>query len=154
MLAEQSGRGDSSGDHFDPWQGRPGAGSLDHLRRFVHQWFGWLDRGAPVERLVAHLATTNLTLQLPEGKVSSYREFRNWHANWSSRYRRVRHELHEVVVAWDREDGYTVDLWGRRLTEAASDGRSHIATFRQKWHVRTSPSGALEIERLEARLLG
>jgi len=154
MLTERTERSGSSGDHSDPWQGRPGAGSLDSLRRFVHQWFNWLDRRAPVERLVAHLATTNLSLQFPEGKVSSYREFRNWHAGWTSRYRQVRHELHEVVVAWDAQDGYSVDLWGRRITEAASDGLMRVALFRQRWQVRTSPSGALEIERCEARLLG
>jgi len=154
MPAEQTGRGSSSGAPIDPWQGRPGAGSLDNLRKFVHLWFGWLDRGAPVERLVAHLATTNLHLELPEGRVSSYREFRNWHAGFAMRYRRIRHELHEVVVAWDCDEGYTVDLRCRRITQSMSDGVERVAAFRQKWHVRTAPSGALEIERCQTQQIG
>jgi hypothetical protein len=154
MAAEHTSRGDNSGRSGDPWEGRTGAGGLDSLRRFVHQWFSWLDRGVPVDRLVAHLATNNLQMQLPEGKISSYREFRTWYSAYSARYRKVRHELHEVVVAWDKEDGYTVELWGRRYTESSASGMPRLDTFRQKWRVRVSGSSTLEIERYEMFLLG
>ncbi len=154
LLTERSAHSGSSGDNSDPWEGRPGVGGLDNLRRFVHQWFNWLDRSVPVDRLVAHLATNNLHMQLPEGKISSYREFRGWYSAFTARYRRVRHELHEVIVAWDRDDGYTVELWGRRYTESNIDGLSRIDTFRQRWRVRVSGTSTLEIERCEVQMLG
>ena len=82
----------------------------NEIKSFVYQVFSLFDRHANVSQLLFLFADEDLEMRLPEGPITSTKEFENWYAGIGAKYQSNTHTLERVDVTIPEKGDYRVDL--------------------------------------------
>lgn len=120
----------------------------EEVRLLVTDWYGKLDRHAPVEELLPLLDDERLEMRFPETTVRGAADFPRWYSAVTSEFFDEVHELASLDVSLEGDEAavtLVVD-WQRRTWDPPA-ARSTWLGFHaaQRWTVRRSPSRGIAV---------
>lgn len=106
----------------------------NEIKSFVYQVFSLFDRHADVGQLLFLFADEDLEIRLPEGPITSTKDFEKWYAGIGTRYQSNTHTIEKLEVTIPSKGDYRVDLvvhW----QALGRDGKFVSQRFHQLWKV-------------------
>lgn len=117
------------------------------IRRFVRQWFLWMDQLADEELYLDSLDEKDLVMHLPEKTLRSRADFLKWYQGLRTTVEANAHQVGEITVARNAAGRYEagfVDDW--RATAFTGENREH--RFLNLWEVDVGADGRVVVHRV------
>ena len=105
----------------------------NEIKSFVYQVFSLFDRHAEISQLLL-LFAEDITMVVPEGKITSHQEFEKWYRDIGLRYHSNAHQIERLDVQIPAKGDYRVDLtvhW----QALGIDGKYTSHRMRQQWQI-------------------
>ena len=105
----------------------------NEIKSFVYQVFSLFDRHAEISQLLL-LFAEDITMVVPEGKITSHQEFEKWYRDIGLRYQSNAHQIERLDVQIPAKGDYRVDLtvnW----QALGIDGKYTSHRLRQQWKI-------------------
>lgn len=116
------------------------------IRRFVHQWFLWMDQLADDELYLGNLDERDLMMKVGEKTLHSRADFQKWYQGLRTTLEANTHLLGDITVARTATGSFLVgfvDTW--QATTFTKEHWEH--RFLHQWEVTLAPDGRVVIHR-------
>ena len=102
------------------------------VKGFAYQFFSLLDHQAELNQVIVLFSDTDLLLQVPEGRMSTFQELREWYTKVRTKYQSNIYTIEKISFSTPSRGSYRLNLTVR-LQAVGQDGKFITQRMYHKW---------------------